>query len=246
MPRADFSKFIQLPDRVLEPELMDQPDLNEADHHAALRGLGRINVLSLSRLPFKAPLVELALKRRSSQPLRVLDVACGGGDTSIWVAGLAKRSALPIQVTGLDISAQALNFAAHRATSKKVDVHWLERDVLGDGLPEGFDVILCSLFLHHLTREQATRLFGVMAAHAREAALVVDLVRSKPGLWLAKVVPPIVSRSYVVHVDAVLSARSAFSMQEVREMADEAGLGTARLSRRWPERFLLDWRRGDA
>lgn len=232
------------PERVLEPELMDQPELAVLEHHEALRGLGRINLLSLAPLAFRGPLLELAHRCTPSQPLRVLDVACGGGDASIWVAGLAKRKGLSIEVTGADISAEALNFAARRANAKQVAIEWMQRDLVAKGLPEGFDVVLCSLFLHHLTQAQALGLFREMAAHAGKAALVSDLLRTKPGLWLAKVVPPMVSRSYVVHVDAVLSARSAYSMGEVRQMADAAGLGTATLSRRWPERFFLDWRRG--
>ncbi|MBI1318695.1 MAG: methyltransferase domain-containing protein [Candidatus Hydrogenedens sp.] len=232
-----------LPERVLDPELMDEPGLAESDHFAALTGLGRINLLSLASLGFRRPLLEMARGHKPERPLRVLDVACGGGGTSIWVARLARRANAAIEVTGLDISAQALRFAAREAESKRVKVIWMQRDVLANGLPEGFDVILCSLFLHHLTEAQATALLGEMFKRARRGVLVNDLVRSKAGLWLARLVPPIVSRSYVVHVDAVLSARSAFTMQEIRQMANAVGMHTAQLGRRWPERFMLDWRR---
>ncbi len=222
---------------------MDQPGLPAGDHFEALRGLGRINTMSRAAAVFGKPLREMALGRSADSPLRVLDVACGGGDTSIWLMRFARRTRLNLSVTGLDISPTALAFASKQADSAGVAVYWIQRNALEEGLPDGFDVILCSLFLHHLRVEQGTALLREMAERARMAVLLNDLVRSRPGLWLSQVVPRLLCRSYVVHNDAVSSVRAAFTIDEVRDMALAAGMRGATISRLWPERFLLSYRR---
>jgi len=41
----------------------------------------------------------------------------------------------------------------------------------------------------------------------------------------------------------VRSVRNAFTIGELRSMADDAGLGTATIRRAFPARMLLVWRR---
>ena len=53
----------------------------------------------------------------------------------------------------------------------------------------------------------------------------------------------LLTRSPVVRVDAVRSVRAAFTMAEVQAMSLVAGLNGATISRRWPCRYLLAWRR---
>ena len=47
----------------------------------------------------------------------------------------------------------------------------------------------------------------------------------------------------VARVDGPLSVRAAFSTQEVRALAEQAGMVSAQVCRRWPWRFLLTWKR---
>jgi hypothetical protein len=53
----------------------------------------------------------------------------------------------------------------------------------------------------------------------------------------------LLTTSYVVHNDGPLSVEAAWTMAEAQRLAEEAGLPGARISWRWPFRFLLTWRR---
>jgi hypothetical protein len=81
-----------------------------------------------------------------------------------------------------------------------------------------------------------------MAASARRLVLVQDLVRSRAGYVLAHLASRTLTRSRVVRVDALRSVRSAFTLAEMKAMAERAGLAGACLKRCWPERFSLVWR----
>ncbi len=103
---------------------------------------------------------------------------------------------------------------------------------------------MCSLFLHHLNNQDAVIVLKRMAAAAHRLVLVSDLRRNSFGLFLAFAAGHLLSRSPVVHRDAVRSVRAAFTPHELHQMAAEAGLPGASIARRWPARMLLIWRRG--
>jgi SAM-dependent methyltransferase len=228
--------------RVLVPELMDAPDLEPRAHRDALRGLRRLNLLAASaRLVWPAI---AAFARREPAPLRVVDVACGAGDTAIALARRARSHRLPIHVTGVDVSATALAHARDAAARAREVVHFVRGDVLAaPHIPLAADVFTCSLFLHHTTREQAIALLRSLAGAARVSIVVVDLLRTRLGLVLASAAAQLVTRSPIVHFDASASVRAAFTADEIAPLAATAGLADARIDRVWPERFRLVWSR---
>ena len=230
-----FANVSGLKVRLRVDELMDQPGLDREAHTMALQGLGRINAVSRSDSILWPPIARLA--RTSTIPIRVLDLACGGGDVTSALAVRSKKSGLDVRVQGCDVSQTAVALASDRPGLASFTC----LDVLYDPLPEGYDVVCCSLFLHHLEREDAVMLLGKMAAAARRLVLVNDLARSRFGFALAWAGCRLLSRSYVVHHDGPASVAAAFTPSEAHELAALAGLVGAKVESRWPERFLLSW-----
>ncbi len=228
--------------RNLQPEMMDQPDLEAIRHRQALRGLARINFWSQSASIFWRPLREL--QRETGKTLRILDVASGGGDVLCRLARKAQRAAVPMEFCGCDKSSVAIEYARQEARCSRVNIDFFTADVLNRPLPSGFDVIICSLFLHHLTEEQATLLLKKMSDQAESMILINDLLRSRSGWLLAYVGTRFLSLSPVVHYDGPRSVEGAFNREEVRRLAERAGLMGATITKCWPQRFLLSWRKG--
>jgi SAM-dependent methyltransferase len=223
-------------------EIMDQPGLVAVEHAAALMGLGRINRVSGSAA-ILWPAIENLARRHAGRAIRVLDLATGGGDVPIMLARRARRAGVDVAIAGCDISPVAVAFAARSANEAAVPVRFFRLDALNETLPEGPDVVTCSLFLHHLGDDEAVRLLRKMAEAAGSTVLVNDLLRSRVGYWLAWSGCRLLSRSPIVHHDGPASVRAAFSLAEAGELAYRAGLDGVRLSRRWPGRFLLSWSR---
>jgi hypothetical protein len=71
--------------------------------------------------------------------------------------------------------------------------------------------------------------------------IVSDLRRTRTGFYLAYIASRLLTRSDVVHVDALRSVRAAYTLDELRELAREAGLTGARIAARWPQRQVLEW-----
>jgi len=221
--------------RRLQPEIMDSPGLDPEEHVRALRALARVNLLSLT-----ARRIWREVRQIEARPVRVLDVACGGGDVALALAGRARAAGLPLEVTGCDTSVTALAHAREQAKNRSLAVRFLELDATRDPLPRGFDLVASSLFLHHLEPDPATEVLAEMA-RAGGRVVVQDLLRTALGYGLAWATLRVISRSRVAHVDGPRSVHASFRVGEVEEMARRAGLRGARVTRCWPQRFLLTW-----
>lgn len=221
-----------------QPELMDDPQLDRELHQQALIGLRRVNRISGTVGTLWKPIRRLA--RQSETPIRVLDVACGGGDNVIDLACRARKAGLDVEVSGCDLSPVAIEIAESNAKQRNVSVEFFEADALSP-LPAGFDVICCSLFLHHLDEEDVVRLLMSMKNTAGKMVLVSDLIRSRIGYVLCWAGIRLLTRSRICHVDGPLSVEGAFTVKEITTLTEQAGLRGTVLTRHWPERFLISW-----
>ncbi|MCE9590064.1 MAG: methyltransferase domain-containing protein [Planctomycetes bacterium] len=223
-------------------ELMDDPALDAQLHGDALRGLRRINHVSNSAGILWGPIARVS-HQLGGRPLRVLDVATGAGDVPISLMRRAVAQGVELRIDACDRSDQALGHAREAARSAGAAIRFFTLDALRDEPPPGYDVVTCSLFLHHVDDDQAVPLVARLARAAGKMLLVNDLERGTLGLTLAWLGVRVLSRSRIVHVDGPRSVLAAFTANEMRSMADEAGLIGARVTRRWPCRFLLEWNR---
>jgi len=234
---------------------MDDPSLPELAHLRALEALARIHRVGRSARLLEAPLMHIA--RGLKRPVRVLDVATGGADLLMDLAvndrTASRRSAKGggdldrgrFDFSGCDLSEVGLRRGRDAALAAEVPIHLFRFDALSGAAPEGapYDVVMCSLFLHHLEDEEARSFLRGAKAWATSAVLVHDLVRSRAGWRLAWLASRALTRSPVVRFDALRSVEGAFTPREIMAVADDAGLGGAVCSVRWPARFVLEWRR---
>src|SRR5262249_22228307 len=223
-------------------EIMDRPDLDPDQHRHALRGLERINRWSGSARIYWPAIAEVA-RANGQNVLRVLDVATGAGDVPVRLWRRARKAGVNLQIAGYDRSAVALAHARQRAEQAGAAIDFFAHDSLSGDLPSDYDLITCSLFLHHLSEEEAVGLLRRMARAARRMGLVNDRRRGLPGWLWAWAGTRLLSRSHVVHVDGPRSVAAAFTTREARALAERAGLVGATVKRRWPCRWLLTWRR---
>src|SRR5262245_27094890 len=170
--------------RRLVPEIMDQPGLTPDRHHAALRGLSRINLFSGSAGLLWPALRRLA-RETAPRPARVLDIATGAGDVPLRLWKKASRAGVPLTLTGCDVSPVAVAHAALASRKCGADLRFFVHDVLADPLPAGYDAVICSLFLHHLNDDEAVDLLRQMEGAAGRLVLVNDLSRGRAGWLLA-------------------------------------------------------------
>jgi SAM-dependent methyltransferase len=79
-----------------------------------------------------------------AKPGRALDLGCGSGVFSVW---LAKKG---YEVTGLDFIPRAIEMSKNRAEAEGVQVNWVNADLLSWTAQGQYDVIVDSGCLHSL------------------------------------------------------------------------------------------------
>jgi 2-polyprenyl-3-methyl-5-hydroxy-6-metoxy-1,4-benzoquinol methylase len=232
-----FAPPLRLTSRNHQPEIMDQSWLDRDKHRCALAGLRRLNLVSgVCHQIFKRLMAYCHSRNLSS--LRVLDIASGGGDVPFGVWKLAQKRGLDLRILGLDVSTTACEYATNQCRPAGGSIVFDQCDVLGESIPDGFDVVMCSLFLHHLTARQASNLLRKMADAGR-LMLANDLRRSATGYLLAQLACRMLTTSPVVRHDGPQSVANAYTVCEMRTLCVAAGLADATVHRAWPWRVMV-------
>jgi len=227
----------------MQPEMMDQPDLDVRRHIHALDALGRANAVSRTAAAIW-PSIRAVSREAAEPPLRVLDIACGGGHVLLSLARRAVRERMDVEWVGWDTSPVAIEYARTLASRRGVEgVRFEVAEAFRDPIPAGIDVVVCTLFLHHLPDADAVALLGRLARAARHAVVVSDLRRTLLGTVFTWVGCRSLSRSEVFRVDGMRSVAAAFTTDEARDLAAAAGLAGACVREIWPQRWLLTWGR---
>jgi 2-polyprenyl-3-methyl-5-hydroxy-6-metoxy-1,4-benzoquinol methylase len=234
-----FSKMpFDLSVRNRQPELMDQPNISPACFTDTLKGLHRVNIVTRStRLMW--PDLKAATHRQPNRAIRVLDVACGGGDVSISLSRWATRAGLRVELDGCDASPVAVRYAREAATKAGARVHFFEHRVPRDPLPDGYDMIMSTLFLHHLDETDAISFLRQAAAKSRDRIAIQDLVRSPLSYWFARFGTTFLLLNDICRLDGRTSVESAFTRPEARALARKAGLEDAEVVAHLPFRYLI-------
>lgn len=206
-----------LRERSFAGEWMDEADATQPAFESALRDLGRINRWSLAARPVLAWL-DGVLERTGSRALTVLDVGAGGGDLLARVAEWGARRGVAVDLTGLDRSPWAAAFAARAG----VPARYVTSDLFAH--EEAYDVVICSLFAHHLDDAQAVRFLRWMEARARLGWLVSDLHRHwLPWGFLWGATRALRMDPMVVH-DSTRSVERGFVRADWERLAGGAGV----------------------
>ena len=221
---------------------MDQAELPPEQIDHALKGLARLNYFSRSADILWPRIFSLA-QQQGKETLRILDIACGAGDVPLALCRKVESANLQVVIDGCDCNEHMVQFARNRALASKKTCSFFQLDLLSQPLPSDYDVYTCSLFLHHLSDSNAKLLFEKLSHSTKQLLLVNDLSRSYSGYLLAWLATRLLTRSPVVHVDGPRSVRNAFTASEALKLAQQAGLRSATVEKKWPCRFLLSWER---
>ena len=152
------------------------------------------------------------------------------------------RQGVALEAHGCDINRTAVEYATAAANRSNIsNARFFRLDALADEIPTDYDVVMCTLFLHHLNATDAVMLLRRMAQATKQCVLVDDLRRTRFGYAYAWFGGRLITRSHIVHTDGPLSVRAAFTMEEAQQLACDAGMKDAVLRRHWPERFLMSW-----
>src|SRR6266404_711474 len=201
-------------------EMMDRPQPVSAELERDLQYLRQLNRW------FGSYRLVLRFMRHWIKPdarTRIVDLATGSGDIPRLIADYARRIGAQVEIDALDRQPATLEIAT-KLSAGYSEISYREADILEWDSAEAYDIVLCTLTLHHFSDEDAVRLLQRCRELSRKFVLVSDLRRGfllKAGVHLLTAV---IFREPMTRYDARLSAARAFSFSEMHTLAMRADL----------------------
>ena len=211
----DFTRRAQL------SELMDEPCTRDV-MQACLRDLARVNRWFLGYRPVLRWLEGLNGEARR-EPLRILDVGCGYGDSLRRIELWARKRRVAVELTGIDLNPDTVAIASE-ASGPGSAIEWISADVFAYEMHRPAQLVVSSLFTHHLSDDDVVRFVEWMENHAELGWFINDLSRAPVPYHLFRWFAKAARLHPIVQHDGPVSFRRAFVIEDWRRLCAAAGL----------------------
>jgi len=223
-----------VPVRRFDPAVLEMMDQPGQDLSLLRDDLTVLEVINRYLGGFAIPMRYL----KKFQPRTILDLATGGGDVP---RAIARR--FDVQITAVDNNPDILKIARERSTAY-ANICFEHHNLLALPYPPAsFDVVLCSLALHHFAESDAVAILRRIHDIARVGYAVNDLRRNRVAIWLSTLMARTIITNSIARFDAPISCERAFSVAELCSMAQRAGLTNFEVHRHRGLRMaLVGWK----
>ena len=202
-----------------KPELLDleQPVNPELEKSlASLRVLNRyFGAYSLVRHYLRRWLVQ-------GRSYRILDLATGSGDIPRMMVVWARKHRISLQIDAVDLQPSILE-VARRESRGFPEIHFMRADARNYEDAMTYDMVCCSLALHHFSNEDAVKVLRRACEMSHDKVLVADLERSWFTWACVEAVTTFAVHDQMTRHDGRISVQRAFSYAEMGELAVAAG-----------------------
>jgi SAM-dependent methyltransferase len=211
-------------------ELLDQTGHDPAELAANLRDIRTVNRVAGGTAIVLRYLPALLDQVPRDCPAEILDVATGSGDIPRALITWAGRQSRPLRLTITDRSPEILS-AARSMLADVPEVTFTVCDARAVPMPDrSFDVVLCSLALHHFAPGEAVQVLREMDRLSRTGFILNDIRRCRAGYLAAWAASRVATRNRLTRHDMPLSVLRAYTPDELRALLGQAGIPEARVT----------------
>jgi 2-polyprenyl-3-methyl-5-hydroxy-6-metoxy-1,4-benzoquinol methylase len=154
--------------------------------------------------------------------MRIVDLATGSGDIPRLIVDYARNIGTKVEIDALDRQSATLEIAK-KLSAAYPEISYRETNILDWSPAEAYDIVLCTLVLHHFSDEDAVSVLRRCRESSRNFVLVSDLRRGFLATVGVYLLTAFVFREPMTRYDARLSTKRAFSFSETRKLAERAG-----------------------
>jgi hypothetical protein len=230
--------FINTKKRSEATEIMDDFAMEGETLRSSLDQLAFINRWLGGNRVTMGGLESLLADTPVSTPLKILDLGCGNGDLLRIAADWGRKTGRPLTLIGIDGNDFTVNYARELSTAYP-EISYRAEMIPSDYLREGqYDVVLCTLFLHHFATKDLVKLLQVLCRQSRIGLVINDLHRSRLAYLLFNLITLFI-RNRMIRADGLTSILRGFQKSDLRTMVE--ALPLKRSSIRWRWAFRYQW-----
>ncbi|MES2411039.1 MAG: methyltransferase domain-containing protein, partial [Bacteroidota bacterium] len=223
--------------RTNEPELMDNFDMKGDKLEEALDKIAKINhFLGGNKLTLQG--VKNILKQHPAKDkITIIDVGCGNGDMLRVIADYLDEENISCELIGIDANQFSVNYA------KKLSKHYPNisyrcEDIFDKSFEKlEYDIVLCTLTLHHFKDDEIINLLKVFKVKAKMGIVINDLERSGISYRLFQALCFALRLNDMSREDGLVSILRGFKKPELEQFSRKLHLKKYSIEWKWAFRY---------
>jgi 2-polyprenyl-3-methyl-5-hydroxy-6-metoxy-1,4-benzoquinol methylase len=220
------------------PEVMDDFSMEGEILRDALDKIASINKLLGGNQVTLQGVKTLIAQVPKEKEISILDVGCGNGDMLRTLDAYAKKHGLNFRLHGID----ANDYTIRHAESLSADypkISYSTEDIFDYQLDSNYDIILCTLTLHHFKDPELLRLLQFFKDKSRLGIVINDLHRSALAYYLFQVICALFRLNDMSREDGLVSILRGFKEKDLH--AYSKALKFKSYSVKWKWAFRYQW-----
>lgn len=230
-----MSLFVDTTYRSNEPELMDDFSMKGELLRDTLDKLGKINKwLGGNHVTLDG--IKKLLKNQSKDKLiTIIDLGCGHGEILRLIGDYGRQEGYKFKLIGIDANQDAIDYAIELSQDYE-ELTFENIDIFSEEFHDlDYDVVLSTLFLHHLNQNEIYNLLKIITSKAKLGIVVNDLHRNKVAYGLFKLLGLVISNHMIVQ-DGLTSILRAFKRDELENISKQLNL-KSQICWKWAFRY---------
>nr|WP_293872534.1 methyltransferase domain-containing protein [Flavobacterium sp.] len=229
--------WINTQQRTHQFEIMDDFALEGEVLREALDKIARINQLlggnKLTLQGVKSLIKCVAI----SKELTIVDVGCGNGDMLRILANYGKKNNLNFRLIGVDANNFTINHARD-LSANYATITYRNEDIFEQSFQElRYDILLCTLTLHHFNNEQIIKLLNIFKLNSKLGIVINDLQRSQVSYRLFQALCFVFKLNKMSKEDGLVSILRGFKKDELVAFSKQLGFKKYTIYWKWAFRY---------
>ena len=220
-----------------EPETMDDFAMEGEILRDALDKIAKINQLLGGNLLTLRGVQDLLKMIPNQKKISIIDVGCGNGDMLRTLADYGIKHHLNFKLTGIDANAFTINHAKE-LSSNYPNISYRCEDVFGNDFAAlKYDIVLCTLTLHHFKDDAIMALMTIFNTNSRVGIVINDLHRSAISYRLFQVLCFVFRLNSMSREDGLVSILRGFKKNELVYFSKKLKFSNYKIQWKWAFRY---------
>ena len=231
--------FINTKYRTDKEEIMDDFMMEGEVLREALDKIAKINqLLGGNKLTLQG-VKRLLEQKQIHEEITIVDVGCGNGDMLRTLAEYGMKNNLKLKLVGIDANQFTINHAMDLSI-KYPNISYRSEDIFDKKFSElKYDVVLCTLTLHHFKEEEILNIMNTFYTNAKLGVVINDLHRSSVAYRLFQLVCMVFRLNDMSREDGLTSILRGFKRTDLMRFSN--GLKFKNFTIHWRWAFRYEW-----
>ena len=223
--------------RTSENEIMDDFLLEGEELRTTLDRIAKINrFLGGNNITLNG-VKKLLSTSCKNETITIVDIGCGNGDMLRMLSDYGNRHHIKLSMLGIDANPYTINYAGDLSKDYS-NISYLCADIFEENFEDvKYDIILCTLTIHHFDDEEILRLLGSLVNVSKLGVVINDLQRSKIAYRLFQTIAVLFRLNRMTKVDGLVSILRGFKKEELTQFSNKLKLENYSIQWKWAFRY---------